>query len=105
MQAAYGKRQDGEWIEDAGYVSRIIPDDHHGARHQRFIVEVRGGQSLLIAHNMDIAKRVPVGVGDRVGFRGIYEYNDLGGVVHWTHRDPHGGEDHGWIRFRKQDYD
>lgn len=105
MEAAYGKRDDGEWIENTGFVRRVIPDDQHGARHQRFVIEVPGGQTLLIAHNIDIAQRVPVGLGDRVRFRGMYEYNELGGVVHWTHRDPHGEEDSGWIRFRKRDYD
>ena len=33
MEAAYGKRDDGEWIENTGFVRRVIPDDHHGARH------------------------------------------------------------------------
>ena len=105
MEAAYGKRDDSEWVENTGFVRRIIPDDRRGARHQRFVVEIPGGQSLLIAHNIDIAKRVPVGMGDRVRFRGIYEYNDQGGIVHWTHRDPHGSEDNGWVRFRERDYD
>lgn len=105
MEPVYGKRDDGEWVENTGFVCRIIPDDRHGARHQRFVVEIPGGQSLLIAHNIDVAKRVPVGLGDRVRFRGIYEFNDRGGIVHWTHRDPHGGDDNGWVRFRERDYD
>ncbi len=105
MEAAYGKRDDGEWIENTGFVRRIIPDDHHGARHQRFVVEVPGGQTLLIAHNIDIAKRVPVGLGDRIRFRGLFEDNNQGGVVHWTHRDPHGSDEDGWVRFRARVYD
>lgn len=104
MEAAYGRRDDGAWIENTGFVRRIIPDDRHGARHQRFVVEVPGGQTLLIAHNVDVARRVPVGMGDRVRFRGVYEYNDLGGIVHWTHRDPRGGEDSGWLRYREREY-
>ena len=101
---AYGEKDTGSWIEDSGLVQRLISDDNEGSRHQRFIIEVRGGQTLLIAHNIDIADRVPVGMGDRVRFRGLYEWNNLGGLVHWTHHDPHGVEDGGYVQFRARDY-
>lgn len=104
MRKNYGKRDSGDWIEATGFVRRLLSDDHEGSRHQRFIIEIHGGQTLLIAHNIDLAKRVPVGIGDRVHFRGMYEYNDLGGLVHWTHYDPHGIEDGGWIRHRRRQY-
>ena len=81
-------------------MKRLISDDHEGSRHQRFILQ----QSLLIAHNIDLADRVPVGMGDRIQFRGMYEWNDLGGLVHWTHHDPQGVEDGGWIRYRRKIY-
>ena len=45
-----------------------------------------------------------VAVGDRVNFRGLYEWNDLGGLVHWTHEDPMGKEDGGWVRYRNRVY-
>lgn len=107
MRDRYGKRDSGEWIETTGLVTRLLSDDcdnYDDSRHQRFIVEVHGDQTLLIAHNIDLAKRVPVGMGDRVRIRGIYEFNDLGGLVHWTHDDPHGVEDGGWIRHRRRTY-
>lgn len=85
-------------------MSRLIADDDDGARHQRFILQLPGRQTLLIAHNLDLAQRVPVGMGDRVRFRGIYEWNEQGGMVHWTHRDPQGVEDGGWISHRRKTY-
>ena len=85
-------------------MTRLIADDNEGSRHQRFILRLGGGQTLLIAHNIDLAKRVPVGVGDRVRFRGVYEWNDVGGLVHWTHEDPLGVEDGGWVRYRRRIY-
>ena len=101
---AWGKQDTGCWIEGSGFVRRLIADDNKGEQHQRFVVEVPGGQTLLIAHNIDIAKRVPVGMGDKVRFRGLYEHNPLGGILHWTHHDPHGTEDGGWVRFREREY-
>jgi len=85
-------------------VRRLLSDDNDGSRHQRFILQLRSQTTLLIAHNLDLAVRVPVGMGDRVRFRGMYEWNELGGLVHWTHRDPHGIEDGGWIRYRNKTY-
>jgi hypothetical protein len=104
VNRAYGKRDTGSWIEDTGIVRRLLSDDNDGSRHQRFILDLRGQLTLLIAHNIDIASRIPLGLGDRVYFRGIYEWNELGGLVHWTHHDPHGVEDGGHIRYRTRTY-
>ncbi len=79
-------------------------DDDDGARHQRFVIDIGDSQTLLIAHNLDLAKRVPLGMGDRVQVRGMYEWNELGGLVHWTHHDPQGAEDGGWVRYRTKVY-
>ena len=100
----YDKSSWDEWIEDVGVVVRLFNEDHDDIPHQRFVVRLSSGQTLLIAHNLEIADRVPVGVGDRVGFRGIFEWNPQGGVVHWTHHDPQGGEEEGLIRFRDRVY-
>ena len=101
---SYGKHDSAEWIETTGLVRRLLADDDDESRHQRFIVEIQGGQTLLIAHNIDLAGRIPVGMGDRVHFRGMYEHNERGGLVHWTHHDPHGVEDGGWIRHRRRKF-
>jgi hypothetical protein len=85
-------------------VRRLLSDDNDGSRHQRFVLQLKGQSSLLIAHNIDLAERVPIGIGDRIKFRGMYEWNELGGLVHWTHHDPHGVEDGGWIRYRRKIY-
>ena len=104
MNPIFGKNDTGSWIEAAGLVRRLLSDDSDGSRHQRIIVDMRNGQTLLVAHNIDLAGRVPVGTGDRIRFRGMYEWNDLGGLVHWTHHDPHGVEAGGYIRYRTKTY-
>lgn len=86
-------------VEDEGAVVRLLPDDVDGQRHQRFILQLESGQTVLIAHNIDIAPRVDVlAVGDSVRFNGEYVWNEKGGVVHWTHHDPQGRHVSGWLQ-------
>jgi hypothetical protein len=101
---SYGIGDSGAWIEGAGIVERLLPDDDDGSRHQRFVVNLRNGQTVLIAHNIELAERIPLGLGDRVRFRGMYEWNEHGGLVHWTHRDPLGIEDGGFVKYRAATY-
>jgi hypothetical protein len=93
----------GVQVEGQGEVIKVLGDDNDGSRHQRFIVRLASGQSLLIAHNIDLARRVsPLNEGDVVSFKGEYVWNSKGGVVHWTHRDPQGVHSAGWIRHNGQ---
>jgi hypothetical protein len=86
-------------VQGSGQVSRLLPDDDSGSRHQRFILRLPSGQTLLIAHNIDLARRVAdLRVGDSVEFDGEYDWDARGGVVHWTHLDPQGRHASGWLR-------
>jgi hypothetical protein len=82
-----------------------LRDDLEGSRHQRFILRLGADHTLLISHNIDVAPRIPLTEGDFVGFRGQYEWNERGGVVHWTHHDPAGRHPGGWIRHRGNVYE
>ena len=89
-----------------GIVSKHLADDVEGDKHQRFILRLESGQTLLIAHNVDLATRVPASsLGKVVYAYGEYEWNDEGGVVHWTHLDPSGVHAHGWIQFEGVRYE
>ena len=86
-------------------VSRVLPDDRKGSQHQRFLLEFPSGLTVLVAHNIDLAPRVPdLAVGDRVIVKGEYEWNEKGGVIHWTHHDPRGRHEDGWVEYRGRRY-
>jgi predicted transcriptional regulator len=88
-----------------GVVSKVLSDDNDGSRHQRFIIRLTSGQTLLVAHNIDLAERVEaLHAGDAITLRGEYEWNNKGGVLHWTHRDPAGKHAAGWIQYQGRTY-
>lgn len=106
LRAAYENHSSGLEVRGAGEVIRVLPDDDAGIRHQRFILRTASGQTLLVAHNIDLAPRIGgLRVGDRVEFRGEYEWNAKGGVIHWTHRDPRGRHRGGWLEYEGRRYE
>ena len=95
----------GQQVRGSGTVTRILSDDNEGSRHQRFILRLSSGQTLLVAHNIDLAPRVSsLRAGDTVAFYGEYETNSQGGVIHWTHHDPQGRHAEGWLEHKGQRY-
>ena len=86
-------------VQGVGLVTRLLPDDENGSQHQRFIIRLPSGQTLLIAHNTDLAPAIThLRVGDTIEYSGEYEWNPKGGVVPWTHRDPAHQHADGWLK-------
>lgn len=102
---AFANHESDLQVSGQGVVVRLLPDDSSGSRHQKFIIKLASGQTLLVAHNIDLAPRVAsIREGNLVQFSGEYEWNEKGGVLHWTHRDPSGSHAAGWIRHQGQTY-
>ncbi len=102
---AFKRRASDVQVQGAGVVQKVLEDDDEGSRHQRFVVRLDSGQTVLIAHNIDLAPRVAsLREGDSVAFYGEYEWNPKGGVIHWTHRDPGGRHVDGWIEHDSRRY-
>mgnify|MGYP003384307174 CR=1 FL=1 len=106
LRNAFNNHQSGLQVHGESVVSRLLPDDTRGSRHQKFILRLSHGQTILVAHNIDLAPRIRgLQVGDHVEFYGVYEWNEKGGVVHWTHHDPDGRHVGGWLSHRGNTYD
>jgi len=102
---AFSAGTSGVQVEGEGVVTRVLADDLEGDRHQRFIVRLASGQTVLVAHNIDIAPRIAgLEEGDSIRFSGQYEWNEKGGTVHWTHRDPQGKHAAGWLKHNGRTY-
>jgi hypothetical protein len=104
LGAYFAQNVSNEQVLVRAVVSRILADDTVGDQHQRFIFKLTSGQTLLVAHNIDLGARVPLSVGETVYVYGEYEWNAEGGVVHWTHVDPDGSHVAGWILYNGTRY-
>jgi hypothetical protein len=101
LLSAIDEQRSDVQLEAEGTVVKVLPDDTRGSKHQRFLLEVAPGKTVLVAHNIDLAPRIPnLREGDSVRFYGEFEWNDKGGVVHWTHHDPGGRHPDGWLKHR-----
>ena len=105
LQKAYNNRESNLQVKGKGVVIRMLSDDLQGSRHQRFILQLDSGQTLLISHNIDLAPRINgLKSDDIVEFYGEYEWNSKGGVIHWTHHDPSKRHVAGWLKHEGRTY-
>ena len=93
-------------VSGRGRVVKVLSDDLKGSRHQRFILDVGNGQTMLVAHSIDLAPRIDaLRSGDQVEYAGEYEWNEQGGVLHWTHHDPGGRRPGVWLDHEGRRYE
>lgn len=105
IEKAFKEKRGDLQVRASGKVIKVLSDDLKGSKHQRFIIKLKSGLTLLVAHNIDLAPRVAdLKVGEEIEFYGEYEWNSKGGVIHWTHKDP--GKKHidGWLMYKGTKY-
>lgn len=102
---AFEQQQSDIPVQGTGQIIKELADDNNGSRHQRILLKLPDGLTILIAHNIDLAPRVDnIKAGDSIEFKGEYAWNAKGGVVHWTHRDPNRRHPDGWLKHQNRTY-
>lgn len=105
IRQAFQQQQSNVQVHASGRVKAVLADDNEGSRHQKFILTLNNGLTVLVAHNIDLAPRIEdLKKGDVVEFYGEYEYNPKGGVIHWTHHDPQQRHIAGWLKHQGKTY-
>jgi hypothetical protein len=105
FEEAFARHRSDIQVMQEGVIVSILADDNDGDRHQRMIVRLDNDQTLLIAHNIDIAAHVEnPAKGKKLRFYGEYEWNSKGGAIHWTHKDPKGRHVDGWLEYEGKRY-
>ena len=105
IQKAFVNQQSDVQIQGKGRVKKVLRDDTKGLQHQKFILQISPEYTVLVAHNIDAAPRLPgLKEGDTVEFYGEYEWTAQGGVIHWTHKDSSGRHVNGWLKYNGKAY-
>lgn len=104
IEQAFKHKKSNVQVSGHGVVIKLLKDDNKGSRHQKFLVKINAQQTLLFAHNIDLAPRVPLEIDDEISFYGEYIYNPKGGIIHWTHHAPRGDHAEGWILHNGRKY-
>ncbi len=105
IQQAIDAHQSDLQVEITAPVIKVLRDDTQGSRHQRFLIQLPSNDTILVAHNIDLAPRIDkLKEGVSISIYGEYEWNKKGGVIHWTHRDPANRHPHGWIKYQGKTY-
>ena len=105
VEQAFKTKATDVQVAGEGLIFRTLSDDRSGSPHQRFILRLASGQTVLIQHNIDVAPRInDLKTGDTVSFYGEYIWNDQGGLIHWTHHDPAGRHTGGWVKHNGRTY-
>lgn len=98
-------RQTVRYLQAYGLtVIKTLPDDTIGNPHQKFLVRTSNNGAVLVVYNTGLCPRVPVQAGDVVSVAGEYIWNNSGGLMHWTHFDPRGGRQNGFVGLGNQFY-
>ena len=74
--------------------------------HEGFLMRLASGCAVVVRveANTDFTGPIPLAPGEHVAVKGEYEYYRLGGVIHWTHRDPRGRHEGGYIEAGGRQY-
>ncbi len=104
IQQAYSDRVSNIHVETDATVTLLLPVVEDLQRIQVFAIELENGHKLYVHHDLDLAPSVPVKPGALIRLRGEYDWSPDGGVIHWTHADPAGKRDGGWIEVQGRRY-
>ena len=78
---------------------------HTHATHEEFGLRTGDGSDYTVIDNVDIAPRIPVHPGDQVEVHGeLVHDRGRAPIVHWTHHDPGGRHEDGYIILDGQRY-
>jgi hypothetical protein len=106
--AAYHAGRSHVEVVASGRVTRVLGvQNGRVSPHEGFLMRLDSGCDVVVRveANTDFTGTFPLAAGDRVVVKGEYEFYPLGGVIHWTHRDPRGRHEGGFIETAGKTYD
>lgn len=105
LAQAYQNRTSGTQLTSEGKITHIFPTADSGTDYQKFIVQLGIGQSILVMHNMELGAAIEgLAIGEYIEVYGEYQWTADGGIIRWTHQDPLGKHQAGWVKYKGRIY-
>jgi hypothetical protein len=105
---AYQSARSHVEVVAGGNVTRVLGTQPGvSSAHEGFLMRLNSScdVTIRVEANIDFTGQFPLVTGDAVVVKGEYEYYPRGGVIHWTHRDPRGRHEGGYIQTGGKIYD
>ena len=90
-------------VTASGAVARVLgAREGRSGAHLGFLLHLAGsegrGLTVRVEDNLDLTGPIPLSEGEFATVRGEYVYDPRGGLIHYTHRDPRGRHDAGYVQ-------
>ncbi len=105
---AYAAKQSHVEVVVSGRVTRDLGvQQGRVSPHEGFLMRLDSGCDAIVRveANADFTGTFALAAGQPVTVKGEYEYYPRGGVIHWTHRDPRGRHEGGYVETGGRHYD
>jgi hypothetical protein len=102
---AWQQRLSGVQLSLEGKISRVFSSMETEAGQQKFSLQLAQGQVVTVIHDVRLGSAIEdLAEGEIIEVFGEYQWAPDGGVIHWTHRDPEGNRQAGWVRYKDRLY-
>ena len=105
--SAYHDGRSGVEVVADGHVAAVLGvAQGRVSPHEGFLVRLDSGcdVTVRVEANTDLMGEFGIARGDRVVVKGEYDYYPRGGVIHWTHHDPRGRHEGGYVQVGGRTY-
>ncbi len=102
---AVNSKRNVDFLEASGVtVIELLADDTQGLPHEKFIVRLSNGATVLCVFNLDMGQRIPLKVGDIVDLGGQFKWTNVGALMHWLHADTQNRRPDGYVDLNGKRY-
>ena len=102
---AYQERVSGLQLSVSGKITHVFPSPETGDQHQKFIVQLDAGQSVMVIHNRALGSAIDgLLEGETIEVFGEYQWDQGGGIIRRTHQDPASHRQAGWVKYKGRIY-
>lgn len=105
IEFLYNSQRGGVFVESVGRIVKILDDQITPYPAQVILIRLSSGQKLIIKHDINLGSALPtLKKAEALQFKGIYKWNDRGGMILSTHKNNDFPKHSGWLKYDDKIY-